>query len=479
MKFSELPIPECVLKGIAETGFTACTPIQAKALPLALSGKDVAGQAQTGTGKTAAFLISLFTRLLNQEKSGGEHHPRALILAPTRELVVQIEKDAQLLGKYAGFNIQAIYGGVDYMKQRDALKAGADIVIGTPGRLIDYLKQKVYSLKDVEALVIDEADRMFDMGFIADLRFILRKLPNYDKRQNMLFSATLNTRVMELAYEFMNMPEKVSVTPEQMTAERVEQVLYHVSRKEKFPLLLGLLRKMGMERTMIFVNTKREAEFLQDRLNANSFPCRVISGDVEQRKRMKILADFKAGELPIMIATDVASRGIHIDGVSHVINYDLPQDCEDYVHRIGRTARAGAEGMAISLADEDGAFYIEPIQDFIKQKIPTEWAEDDMFVKDYKRTPRPRVEAKPLGRGGRPGDRGAKPAGRGGKPAHKPRSEHAGGEKQQATAEKSVVEKPAVQQTAGEPGAADGEGAAKRKRPRRRKPKQPAQPEQP
>ena len=415
MKFSELQIPAEVLRGIEETGFTDCTPIQEKALPLALAGKDVAGQAQTGTGKTAAFLVSLFTRLLNQKKSGGEHHPRALILAPTRELVVQIEKDAQLLGKYAGFNIQAIYGGVDYMKQRDALKAGADIIIGTPGRLIDYLKQKVYSLKDVEALVIDEADRMFDMGFIADLRFILRKLPNYDKRQNMLFSATLNPRVMELAYEFMNMPEKVSVTPEQMTAERVEQVLYHASRKEKFPLLLGLLTKKGFDRTMIFVNTKREAEFLQDRLNANEFPCKVISGDVEQRKRMKILADFKEGTLPIMIATDVASRGIHIDGVSHVINYDLPQDCEDYVHRIGRTARAGAEGMAISFADEDGAFYLEAIEEYIKQKIPTEWAEDDMFVHDYKRTKRPpRPEVKTFGgRGGKPGDKGGRPGDRG------------------------------------------------------------------
>jgi ATP-dependent RNA helicase RhlB len=420
MKFSELQIPAEVLKGIEETGFTDCTPIQEKALPLALAGKDVAGQAQTGTGKTAAFLVSLFTRLLNQKKTGGEHHPRALILAPTRELVVQIEKDAQMLGKYAGFNIQAIYGGVDYMKQRDALKAGADIIIGTPGRLIDYLKQKVYSLKDVEALVIDEADRMFDMGFIADLRFILRKLPNYDKRQNMLFSATLNPRVMELAYEFMNMPAKVSVTPEQMTAERVEQVLYHASRKEKFPLLLGLLKRKGMDRTMIFVNTKREAEFLQDRLNVNDYPAKVISGDVEQRKRMKILADFKDGTLPIMIATDVASRGIHIDGVSHVINYDLPQDCEDYVHRIGRTARAGAEGIAISFADEDGAFYLEAIEEYIKQKIPTEWAEDDMFVHDYKRSkPRPRVEAKTFGRGGKPGDKG-RPADKGRSGDHRP-----------------------------------------------------------
>ncbi|MBU5612776.1 DEAD/DEAH box helicase [Geomonas azotofigens] len=476
MKFTELQLPELVQKGIDETGFTDCTPIQEKALPLALTGKDVAGQAQTGTGKTATFLISIFTRLLSQQKTGAEHHPRALILAPTRELVVQIEKDAQTLGKYTGFNIQAIYGGVDYMKQRDALKAGADIVIGTPGRLIDYLKQKVYSLKDVEALVIDEADRMFDMGFIADLRFILRRLPPYEKRQNLLFSATLNTRVMELAYEFMNMPEKVSVTPEQMTAERVEQVLYHASRKEKFPLLLGLLRKMGMERTMIFVNTKREAEYLQDRLNANEFPCKVISGDVEQRKRMKILADFKAGTLPIMIATDVASRGIHIEGVSHVINYDLPQDCEDYVHRIGRTARAGAEGMAISLADEDGAFYIEAIQDFIKQKIPTEWAEDDMFVHDYKRTARPprRTDDKPGGRGGKPGDRGAKP----GRGESRSKGGRSGSGKEKAEKEA----KPAPMETAptGE-AAATGDAPAKRKR-RRRKPKATTgeqQPEQP
>jgi ATP-dependent RNA helicase RhlB len=386
MKFTDLELPEAVQRGIASAGFTECTPIQEETLPIALSGKDVAGQAQTGTGKTAAFLITLFTRLLGQERRGDPRQPRALILAPTRELVVQIEKDAQQLGSACGFTIQAIYGGVDYMLQRNALREGADVVIGTPGRLIDYLKQKVYSLGNVEVLVIDEADRMFDMGFIADLRFILRRLPTFDKRQNLMFSATLNQRVMELAYEFMNVPEKVAVTPEQMTAERVEQVMYHVSRKEKFPLLLGLLKKMGISRTMIFVNTKREAEFLHDRLNANEFPCRVISGDVEQKKRLKILEDFKSGKLPIMIATDVASRGLHIDGVSHVINYDLPQDAEDYVHRIGRTARAGAEGMAISLADEDGAFHLEDIHEYIREKIPVEWAEDELFVHDYKRT---------------------------------------------------------------------------------------------
>lgn len=388
MRFDELPLPAELLSGIQAAGFTNCTPIQEQTLPISLSGKDVAGQAQTGTGKTAAFLVTLITRLLSNRDSANR--PRALILAPTRELVVQIEADAQQLAAHCGLVIQAIYGGVDYMKQKNALRDGADIIVGTPGRLIDYLKQKVYSLKGIEMLVIDEADRMFDLGFIADLRFILRRLPPFDKRQNLMFSATLNQRVMELAYEFMNMPEKVSVTPESMTAERVEQLLFHVSRKEKFPLLLGLLRRDGMERTMIFINTKREAEHLHNLLNANGFPCRVISGDVEQRKRMKILDDFRDGSLPILIATDVASRGLHIDGVSHVINYDLPQDCEDYVHRIGRTARAGAEGKAISLADEDGAFFIEAIEEYIKDKIPTEWAEDELFITDYVKTARPK-----------------------------------------------------------------------------------------
>ncbi len=407
MKFVELNLPETLAKGIADAGFSDCTPIQERTLPISLGGKDVAGQAQTGTGKTAAFLVTLFSRLL-ADGIRTANHPRALILAPTRELVVQIEQDAQLLGKHCGFTIQAIYGGVDYMKQRDALRDGADVIIGTPGRLIDYLKQKIYSLKEIEMLIIDEADRMFDMGFIADLRFILKRLPPFDKRQNLMFSATLNQRVMELAYEFMNVPEKVSVTPEKMTAERIEQVIYHASRKEKFPLLLGLLRRDGMARTMIFINTKREGEYLHDRLNANGFPCRIISGDVEQKKRLRILEDFKDGKLPILIATDVASRGLHIDGVSHVINYDLPQDCEDYVHRIGRTARAGAEGKAISLADEDGVLYLEAIEEYIKAKIPTEWAEDELFVNDYNRVARPKFNKnlkKDGSSGGRPGSR--------------------------------------------------------------------------
>ena len=395
MEFIELPLPEALQHGIGAAGFVECTPIQERTLPLSLGGKDIAGQAQTGTGKTAAFLITLFTRLLNNEKPADDGNPRALILAPTRELVVQIEKDAQLLGSHCGLTIQAIYGGVDYMKQRNALREGADVVIGTPGRLIDYLKQKVYSLKQIEMLVIDEADRMFDMGFIADLRFILRRLPPYDKRQNLMFSATLNQRVMELAYEFMNLPEKVSVTPEKMTAENIEEVIFHVGRKEKFSLLLGLLRREGMARTMIFINTKREGEHLDNLLNANNFPAKVISGDVDQKKRLRILENFKSGKLPILIATDVASRGLHIDGISHVINYDLPQDCEDYVHRIGRTARAGAEGKAISLADEEGALYLEAIEEYINHRIPCEWAEDELFATGYTTVARPKRTAPP------------------------------------------------------------------------------------
>lgn len=459
MKFTDLNLPDIVLRGISDTGFTECTPIQEKTLPLALSGKDVAGQAQTGTGKTAAFLIALFTRLLSHPRPASENQPRALILAPTRELVVQIEADAQLLGRHTGLTIQAIYGGVDYQKQRTALQEGTDIVIGTPGRLIDYLKQKVYSLKQIESLVIDEADRMFDMGFIADLRFILRRLPPFDKRQNMMFSATLNQRVMELAYEFMNLPEKISATPEKMTAELVEQVLYHVASKEKFSLLLGLLRKMGMVRTMVFVNTKREAEFLCDRLTANEFPSKVISGDVDQKKRLRILDDFKSGKLPILIATDVASRGLHIDGVSHVINYDLPQDCEDYVHRIGRTARAGAEGMAISLADENGAFHLEAIEAYAKQKIRVEWADSDLYVKDYKRTkPKPKSTTGVGASKGTPGrgrSLGAKP-----KPQGRPKPQ--GGDKATVAPAQADI----VKAEAGEV----AEKKQRRRRPRQKKP---------
>lgn len=400
MKFIELNLPEVVQQGIVDSGFASLTPVQEESIPLALAGKDVAAQAQTGTGKTAAFLISLFCRLL-ENKNATSNNPRALVMAPTRELVVQICKDAELLGKHTGIKVQPIFGGVDYEKQRQALKDGVDIIVATPGRLIDYAKQKVFSMNRVEALVIDEADRMFDMGFIKDLRYILRKLPPFEKRQTMLFSATLSGQVMELAYEFMDLAERVEIAPEQVSAAGIEHILYHVSRREKFALLLGLLkRETAPGRVMLFVNTKVEAERLSALLLANDIASAVLSGDIPQKKRMRILDQFKLGSLTHLVATDVASRGIHVDNVTHVINYDLPQDREDYVHRIGRTARAGAVGRAISFADEEMVYVLDDIEDYLGFKIPSEMPLDEDFCFTYKRAQpkrkRPPVE-KPAG----------------------------------------------------------------------------------
>jgi ATP-dependent RNA helicase RhlB len=354
---------------------------------VALKGKDVAGQSQTGTGKTAAFLIAGFTRLLRAShppRGNGMGAPRILIIAPTRELVVQLEADARLLGQATGFRILSVYGGIDYAKQREALRAGCDVLVGTPGRLIDYLKQHVWSPRKVEVLVIDEADRMFDMGFIADLRFILRRLPPPERRQSFLFSATLSFRVLELTWEFMNNPTQITISPRQKTVEKAVQLLYHVGREEKFNLLLGLLKREGGSRILIFTNTREAARRLEDRLGRNGWEARALTGDVDQKRRLRILNDFKEGKLPILVATDVASRGLHIEGVSHVVNWDLPQDPEDYVHRIGRTARMGAEGRAISLVDEATALMLEPVERFINQKIPVEWAEDGLFLPEIK-----------------------------------------------------------------------------------------------
>ncbi len=386
MEFRDLDLPYDVKQGIEYTGFTVCTPVQEAVIPRALRGEDIAAQAQTGTGKTAAFLISLFSRMIRNPVTDLGNSPQALIIAPTRELADQISNEALRLGKFTGFRILAVYGGIDYQKQMDTLQRGVDVLIGTPGRLIDYLKQQVYSLKKTRYLIIDEADRMFDMGFIDDLRYLLRKMPPFSKRQSMLFSATLSYRVMELAYEFMNLPEKISITPEKITVEQVEQALYHVGKQEKISLLLGILRKEQPVRTLIFVNTRRAADMVVERLNRNGWKALAITGDILQKKRLRILSEFKDGKLPVLVATDVASRGIHVEGVTHVINFDLPQDVEDYVHRIGRTGRAGASGKAISLADEEYVFSLEDIEKYIGQKIPVEWADDSMFVKEIKRT---------------------------------------------------------------------------------------------
>ena len=371
LSFQALSLTEALQRGIADAGFTHCTPIQARTLPIALEGRDVAGQAQTGTGKTAAFLLALFNTLEQRKPLEARHPgPRALVLAPTRELAVQIHADAEALGRHTGFKLGIAFGGTDYEKQRNHLAEGVDILIGTPGRIIDYFKQKVFSLGRVQVMVLDEADRMFDLGFIKDIRYLLRRLPERDMRLNMLFSATLSYRVMELAYEHMNDPHLVRIEPDKVTADRVRQQIYFPANEEKIPLLIGLLRKMAAERTLVFVNTRREADRLERYLIHNGIQAQAISGDVPQKKRLRMIRDFQSGELPVLIGTDVASRGLHIPDVSHVFNYDLPQDAEDYVHRIGRTARAGASGDAISFGCEAYAVALPDIEAYIGHRIP-------------------------------------------------------------------------------------------------------------
>ena len=371
LRFDTLDIHEQVQAGIRDAGFEFCTPIQASTLPIALKGHDVAGQAQTGTGKTAAFLIAAYQRLLASTPPDDEKkQPRAFMLAPTRELAVQIAKDAELLGSHTGFKVGLAFGGTDYEKQRRTIEDGIDLLIGTPGRIIDYYKQGVFKLDKVEVAVLDEADRMFDMGFIKDIRYLLRRLPPPDKRLNMLFSATLSHNVMELAYEHMNEPELIRIEPDKVTADKVRQAIFFPSNAEKMPLLVGLIREMGQARIMVFVNMKREAERVQAYLQANGIDAQAISGDVPQKKRLRMLMDFQSGVLPVLIGTDVASRGLHIPDVQYVINYDLPQDAEDYVHRIGRTARAGAAGDAISFGCETYAMSLPDIEDYIGHKIP-------------------------------------------------------------------------------------------------------------
>jgi ATP-dependent RNA helicase RhlB len=370
--FASLGLRHEVMEGIRQAGFVTCTPIQAQALPIALTGRDLAGQAQTGTGKTAAFLVALYQALLTRPAAPGRSPTsvRALIVAPTRELAVQIHRDALVLGAHTGFRHMVVFGGIDYEKQRQQLSEGCDVLIGTPGRLIDYFKQHVFELRHAQVLVLDEADRMFDLGFIADIRYILRRLPHPERRQSMLFSATLSQRVLELAYEHMNNPETVRIEPDKITVDRVRQLMYYPSMEEKVPLLIGLLHQSEAVRTMVFVNTKRMAERLEGVLRANGFQAQALSGDVPQNKRLRFLRDFHDGKLAVLIATDVASRGLHIPDVSHVFNFDLPQDAADYVHRIGRTARAGAEGDAISFACEEYAVSLPDIESYVGHKIP-------------------------------------------------------------------------------------------------------------
>ena len=388
--FESFNLHPSLLSGLNACGFTRCTPIQALTLPIALTGRDVAGQAQTGTGKTGAFLVAVLNRLLTQPARADRKlsDPRAIIIAPTRELAIQIDKDFKNIGRDTGLRSALIYGGVDYDKQRETLKNGSDLIIATPGRLIDYLKQHVFSFNSIEAVVLDEADRMFDLGFIKDIRFLFRRMPPREERQGMLFSATLSHRVLELAYDHMNEPEKLAVEADNVTADRVRQLVYFPAKEEKQPLLLNLLSRLDVHRSIVFVNTKIAAEKVTRALERQGFGVATLSGDVPQAKRERLLGKFQRGEIEILVATDVAARGLHIPAVSHVFNYDLPHDAEDYVHRIGRTARLGAEGDAISFACDLYAMTLPDIEVYIEQKIPTAPITSELL-----QAPPPRVRA--------------------------------------------------------------------------------------
>ena len=380
--FSSFNLHPLLQQGLDEAGFTRCTPIQKLTLPVALSGRDVAGQAQTGTGKTCAFLVALMNHLLtntaNAERKDSD--PRALVIAPTRELAIQIDKDAQAIATHTGLRIALIYGGVDYDKQRQQLKDGCDIVIATPGRLLDYYKQGVFGLNSVEVMVVDEADRMFDLGFIKDVRYIFHRLPAREQRQVLLFSATLSLRVLELAYEHMHDAQKIVAESDHVTADKVRQVVYFPAKEEKMPLLLNLIDKHQPKRAIIFVNTRAAAERVTERVKRHGCRVGAISGDVPQLKRQKLLQRFEDGQLDYLVATDVAARGLHIPHVTHVFNYDLPQDAEDYVHRIGRTARLGEEGDAISFACDLYAMSLPEIEQYIGQPIPVAQLEPELLV---------------------------------------------------------------------------------------------------
>ena len=428
MLFTELELDPRLQRAITDRGYTELTPVQEKTLGHSLKGQDVAVQSQTGTGKTAAFLITLFSHLLKHSKSSRR---KALIIVPTRELAVQIEGEALLLNRPVGLHIGCFYGGVGYAVQLAQIKAGPDIIIGTPGRLLDLAEKKRLDFKECGFLVIDEADRLFDMGFLPDLRDIVRQMPDRAHRQSMLFSATLNKLSRRVAEAYLNDPAFIEVTPEQMTVDTISQELYRVGSHIKLNLLLGLLQKRAPKNVLIFTNMKHTAFLVSKQLQANGYKAKFLNGDLPQSERLEIIEGFMAGGFPILVATDVASRGLHIEDLEMVVNYDIPQDIENYVHRIGRTARAGAAGLAITLASEKTADQLEAIEKFIGQKIPDFPVTGDMFARDMslERLAGQDLERRrPAGRrgGGGSGSRGPRPGlggaersrGRGGRPRH-------------------------------------------------------------
>lgn len=385
VRFHDLDLPIHLMHGIADLGFKYASPIQAQSLPYTLAGNDVVGKAQTGTGKTAAFLITIINDLMNnpldEEPFAGE--PRALVIAPTRELVMQIADDAHKLAKYTGLKVQTLVGGMDYDKQKKALHyETVDIVIATPGRLIDFASNKDVYLDRVEALVIDEADRMLDMGFIPQVRRIVRMTPHKDHRQTLLFSATFTDDVERLAEQWTYDATRIEIEPESLAADSVDQKIYIVESSKKFALLRSVLESEEAESVIVFANRRDEVRRLHERLKKIGIPAGILSGEVAQNKRVRTLEDFKSGKLRVLVATDVAGRGIHVDGISHVVNYTLPEEPEDYVHRIGRTGRAGKTGISISFACEDDSFRLEPIEKLLGNKLNCEQPSTELMMGD-------------------------------------------------------------------------------------------------
>lgn len=379
MKFTEFKFNEQLSKGIEGAGFVDCTPVQAETFKFLFEGRDIYAQSQTGTGKTGAFIISAFHLMAEHEDFKGK---KTLVIAPTRELAVQIEKEAELLGKNSDFKIGSFYGGVGYHSQEKKLQEGCDLIIGTPGRLIDFGKSGKIDYSQFGICIIDEADRLFDMGFLPDLRTILKRMPPREERRTMLYSATLSSKVGNLAWEHLNNPGEIVIEPENITVDAISQELYHVGTDEKMRLLLGLLKKENPETAIVFTNTKHTAYEVSKRLEHNGYAARCLMGDLPQKKRLQIVDDAKAGKVKFLVATDVAARGLHIDDLSMVVNYDIPGDCENYVHRIGRTARAGKSGKAISMACEKYVYGLPAVEKYIDLKIPVAWADEELFADD-------------------------------------------------------------------------------------------------
>ncbi len=400
-RFHDLDFPSEILHAIYDLKFQYCTEVQAETLPKALIGDDVTAQAQTGTGKTAAFLITIFNHIIKNPIKDKRKHgtPRALILAPTRELVLQIEKDARELGKYVQCNILSLLGGIDYGKQQSILKSQTcDILICTPGRLIDFMKKRIVDLHKVEILVIDEADRMLDMGFIPDVKKIVYATPQKAKRQTMFFSATLSGDVKRLAESWTRQAHEFIIKPDDITVDAIEQITYITTVDEKLTLLYNIITKNNLERVLIFVNRRDEARKLIETLDLYDISCALLTGDVEQKKRISRLERFRNGKVRVLVATDVASRGIHVEAISHVINYNLPQDSEEYVHRIGRTGRAGASGISISFADEEESHNLITLEEFLGKKVECIFPEENLLEpipEDLTNKPRPKSKPYP------------------------------------------------------------------------------------